>query len=87
MPDGGLHIISSAVVSVKPGAQETVAAILAGMPGTEVRAAERNKIVVILEGRSRSEVGNRLTEIALMHGVITANMVFEHVEEDGEVPG
>lgn len=86
MPDTRLHIISSAVVTVKPGCRDAVVTALGGLPSTEVRAAEGNKIVVILEGASRGEVGGRLAEVALIEGVITANMVFEHVEEDGEVP-
>lgn len=88
MAEARLHVISSAVVTVKPGRQSAVAEALARLPQTEVRAAEGGKIVVLLEGASRGEVGGRLTEIALLEGVITANMVFEHVEdEDGEVRG
>jgi periplasmic nitrate reductase NapD len=77
-------VISSAVVSVLPGRLEAVAGALSSRPGVEVRAAEHNKIVVIIEGSTRDEVGGRLTGIALMDGVITANMVFEHVEETGD---
>jgi len=86
MPDMRLHIISSAVVTVKPGHFDAVVAALGGLPLTEVKAAQGNKIVVVLEGATRGEVGGRLTHIALIDGVISANMVFEHVEEDGEVP-
>ncbi len=86
MPDPRLHIISSAVVTVKPGHLETVAAAIGELPLAEVKAAERNKLVVILEGATRGDVGGRLTHIALLEGVVSANMVFEHVEEDGEVP-
>lgn len=82
MPERRLHVISSAVIMVRPGAEQAVVASLAALPETEVVAAERNKIVVVLEGAGRGEVGSRLAAISLMQGVLTANMVFEHVEEE-----
>jgi Uncharacterized protein involved in formation of periplasmic nitrate reductase len=87
MSEDRLHIVSSAVVLVRPGEAEAVARALAGLPLTEVAASAGNKIVVVLEGASRGEVGARLTTIALMDGVVGANMVFEHAESDGEDPG
>ena len=81
MRKDGLHVISTAVVSVLPGRQGEVISTLAALPDTEVAAAGvNNKIVVLLEGRSRGDVGARLAQIALMEGVVTASMVFEHVE-------
>lgn len=85
MPESAMHIISSAVVSVMPGRREAVVEALVGMSGAEVRAAEGSKIVVILEGADRGEVGGRLLRIADLDGVVSANMVFEHVEIDAEV--
>jgi nitrate reductase NapD len=86
MPERSGHVISSAVVTVKPGWRDAVTAALADVPGAEIRAAEGSKMVVLLEGPTRGEVGGRLAAIALMDGVVSANMVFEHVEEeDGEV--
>lgn len=76
-----LHLISSAVVTTLPGREEATAAIIAAMPGLEVMALGRGKIIVVLEGGSAGEVGNLLTEIAGMAGVVSATMVFEHVEE------
>jgi periplasmic nitrate reductase NapD len=74
--------IASAVVAVMPCRRDDVASTLSALPHTEVSAAEGSKIVVILEGRTRGEIGERLAQIAMMEGVITANMVFEHT--DGE---
>ena len=78
------HVISSAVVTVLPGRLDEVAAALAGLEGTEVAAATNGRIVIVLEGGSRGAVGGRLAAIALMDGVVSANMVFEHVEDDEE---
>jgi nitrate reductase NapD len=72
--------ISSAVVSVLPGRLDSIAATLSDLPGVEVRAAEGSKIVIVLEA-PRGETGRQLVEIALLDGVVSANMVFEHIEE------
>lgn len=80
------HIISSAVISVVPGAESHVRSRLAALSGTEVGPAGGNKIVIVLEGRTRDEVGARLAQIALMDGVIAASLVFEHIEEDKGLP-
>jgi periplasmic nitrate reductase NapD len=74
--------ISSAVVAVKPGCESTVKAALSGLSGVEVHAADRSRIVVTIEGYSTGELGDRLTGISLMDGVIAANMVFEHSEQE-----
>ena len=73
-------VISSAVVSVLPDRLDSVAATLAGLADVEVHAAEGRKIVIVLEA-PRGAAGNRLVEISLLDGVVSANMVFEHSEE------
>ena len=85
MREDQTHIISSAVVSVMPAAMDQIKSELAALPGTEVGPTGENKIVIVLEGRTRGELGARLAQIALMDGVVTANMVFEHIEEDKEL--
>lgn len=80
-PDA-LHV-SGAVVVTLPGRQAEVLAALSGRPGIEVHAAERDRIVVTLEGRSTGEMGDRLTAIALLPGVVAANLVFEHSDSTG----
>ncbi|MGH6763318.1 MAG: chaperone NapD [Phyllobacterium sp.] len=75
------HHISSAVISVLPGRMTHVLALLEQMPDLEVSAHDAGKIVVVLEGNSTGALGERLTHIALLDGVITANMVFEHIEK------
>ncbi len=74
------HCISSAVVLVLPHREEEMAGRLAGIPGVEVRARGNNRFVLVLEGPGNGAVGGLLTRIAVMDGVIAANMVFEHVE-------
>jgi nitrate reductase NapD len=74
------HHISSAVVSVLPAMADAVLSHLSRMDGVEVHGHQRGKIVVVIEGASTGALGDSLTRIALLDGVVTANMVFEHIE-------
>lgn len=74
------HHISSAVVTARPERCPELARDIAALPQTEIHAIEGSKIIVIMEGESSGEIGSRLTAIALMDGVFSANLVFEHVE-------
>ena len=84
--DRRYHHISSAVVSVLPKMADDVVARLSGMPDVEIHAHEGGKIVVTFEGESTGAMGDHLTRIALLDGVVAANMVFEHIEAE-EVTG
>lgn len=74
------HCVSSAVVTLLPGREDEVAARLDEMQGVEIRARQGAKMVVLLEGPGSGAVGSLLVQIAVMEGVVSANMVFEHVE-------
>lgn len=78
-----LHL-SSAVVLAKPDTAEDVANRLALLDGVEVHAREAGKIVIVMEAASAGALGSRLAEISLMDGVISANMVFEHLDTSEE---
>lgn len=72
--------ISSAVVTVFPERCDAVVSQINALPGTEVHRAENGKIVIVLEGGSTGEIGGRLAAIALMDGVLSANLVFEQID-------
>ena len=72
--------ISSAVVVTMPHTQERVVAQLAEMPNVEIYAHQDGKIVVVIEGTSTGMLGEILSRISVLEGVVAANMVFEHVE-------
>jgi len=76
------HHISSAVVLALPARLEEVGGRLATMPGVEVHASEGSRIVITIEGTSSGALGETLTAISVMDGVLAANMVFEHAEEE-----
>ena len=79
---GRRYHISSAVVAALPGREAEILAALPRLPGVEVHAVENARIVVTIEGYSTGELGDQLTRISAMPGVIAANMVFEHSEAE-----
>jgi nitrate reductase NapD len=74
--------ISSAVVSVWPKHAAKVVERLQAMEGVEVHAAEASKIVILIEGSSTGALGERLTQINLLDGVLAASLVFEQIYSD-----
>ena len=83
MPEGRWHV-SSAVVNVAAADRESVQARIGALEGVEVHGGDATRIIVTIEGTSTGQLGDRLTEINLMPGVLVANMVFEHAEETEE---
>lgn len=81
MPSRRYHV-SGAVVAVIPGREEEVLAALPELPGVEVHGSNASRVVITIEGDSTGELGDRLTSISAMDGVIAANMVFERSEEE-----
>ncbi|TCL70579.1 chaperone NapD [Rhizobium sp. BK251] len=77
------HHISSAVIVTRASDEASVLAVLKTEPNVEVHAHERGKIVVVIEGASTGELGACLQRISQLSGVVTANMVFEHVLTEG----
>ncbi|MEQ8356028.1 MAG: chaperone NapD [Kiloniellaceae bacterium] len=74
------HHISSAVVSARPEFCQGVAERIASLPDTEVHYVAESKIVIVMEGSSQDAIGGRLTHIALMDHVLSANLVYEIVD-------
>ncbi len=72
--------ISSAIVLVRPDRVPAVTEAINALPDTEVWHGEAGKLVVVLEGPTSRAVGDRLAGIALIDGVISANLVYEQVE-------
>ena len=73
--------VSSAVISVKPGEMNGVLDAVDRLEGVDIFGRDGSRIIVTIEGASTGALGDRLTEISLMPGVLAANMVFEHAEE------
>lgn len=73
------HHISSAVIVALPARREDIRAQLQRMPGVEVHAGDGSRLVVTIEGPTSGMLGETLSRISLIAGVISANMVFEHI--------
>lgn len=73
--------ISSALVLAFPDRRADVTEQISRLPDTEVHGIENGKIVVVLEGTDIGVIGERLTAISLMDGVLAANLVFEQLCE------
>lgn len=78
--------ISSAVVSVLPARCGAVAQAIAAMPGTEIHYQTDSKIVIVIEAPDSGTVAERLTGIAALDGVLSANMVFEQIDGPEDHP-
>jgi nitrate reductase NapD len=77
---GELHI-SSLVVHARPETLAAVRAAIARLPGAEVHGSNAHgKIVVTLETSSEGDILTRLDEIGRMRGVMSAVLVYHHVE-------
>jgi nitrate reductase NapD len=46
-----------------------------------VHAGDGSRIVITIEGPTSGMLGETLTTISVMDGVLAANMVFEHAED------
>ncbi|MEK1889464.1 MAG: chaperone NapD [Phyllobacterium sp.] len=74
--------ISSAVIMTRPAMQDAVLARLEELENVEVHVHQGNKIVVVIEGTSTGILGDCLSQISALDGVVAANMVFEHIETE-----
>jgi periplasmic nitrate reductase NapD len=74
------HHLSSLVVHARPERREEVEERLRSM-GCEIHIASgTGKLVVTLEADSARTLGDALTAMQLLDGVLAATLVFHHVE-------
>lgn len=76
------YYVSSAVIVVKPLCEASVCIALRSMDRVEVHASEGGKIIAVIEGRTSGQLGATLSEIFGIPGVVAANMVYEHSENE-----
>jgi len=73
--------IASLVVHCRPGGVASLEGLIAALPGAEVPASDAaGKLVVTLESDSEQTIARQLEEIGAMAGVLSATLVFHHVE-------
>ena len=77
--------ISSLVVHARPEHAATVVKALLSMPGAEIPVQDPNgKLIVTLETTTDSEIVDRINNIHAIPGVLSATLVFHHVESDDQ---
>jgi periplasmic nitrate reductase NapD len=76
--------ISSLIVQAMPDTMPAVTASVSAMPGLEVHAVEAGKMVVVLETADEGEIVARMSEINLLDGVMSVNLVYHQVDRVDE---
>jgi periplasmic nitrate reductase NapD len=72
--------ISSLVLHVRSEDVPAFRGALTRIPGAEIHAERIGKFVVTLETQSEADIVTRLNDISLLQGVLSAALVFHHVE-------
>lgn len=78
-PDREVHI-AGLVVQARPGDAQAVAAALSRLPGTELRAAEGGRLVVVCEGGSGGEILDLIARMRDLPGVLNVALAYQHAE-------
>ncbi|MEQ8321047.1 MAG: chaperone NapD [Rhodospirillales bacterium] len=74
--------ISSLIVQAQPTRLEEVAEMIISR-GAEIPARDPcGKLVVILETESETTIADFLNDVAVMDGVLSANLVFHHIDDN-----
>jgi periplasmic nitrate reductase NapD len=78
-----VHIFSL-IVQAMPDTMPAVTASVSAMPGLEIHAVSEGKMVVVLETADEGEIVARLSEINLLDGVMSVNLVYHQVDQAEE---
>ncbi|WP_282607933.1 chaperone NapD [Pelagibius sp. Alg239-R121] len=74
--------ISSLVVQVHPESMAGIMNAIERLPGAEIHASSPlGKIVIVLDLNDDSALSDRIGQIQKMQGVLSASLVFHHVED------
>ncbi|MGF7174145.1 chaperone NapD [Azospirillum doebereinerae] len=77
---GNEHHLASLLLHVRPECRTAVRATVAAMPGVEIHIEQQGKMVVTVEGPHEGWIADRMTSLHLLDGVLSAVMVFHHLE-------
>jgi periplasmic nitrate reductase NapD len=74
--------VASLLVQVRPERLETVARIIARLPGSQIyRRSPQGKLVVVIEADSIGDIGITLNLISSLPHVLSAALVFHGTDE------
>lgn len=77
--------ISSLVVHVRPDSMDTIQEYIEGQGGEIPAIDPVGKMVIVLETPTDSAVTDFANHIALMDGVLSANLVFHHFDSSEQI--
>jgi periplasmic nitrate reductase NapD len=74
--------VASLLVQVRPERLDTVARIIAGLPGSQIYSrSPQGKLVVVIEADNVGDIGITLNLISSMPHVLSAALVFHGTDE------
>ena len=78
--------ISGVLVHTQPDLSASISQDLTSLDGVEVHANDNGRLVVTVEDDTTHSMADRVTEIQLMNGVLSAAVIYHHNEalEDEE---
>ena len=77
--------ISGIIVQATPAKIEQVKEALLALPGVDIPIdGEDGRLVVIIEENGAKAAGEALMKMQNIEGVLSANLVYQHMEEEGE---
>ena len=68
------------LVHTRPGAAKRLSTTLASLPGVEVHAADRDRLVVTVEGSPGQSCIDTISQLHTIDGVLCASLVYQHTE-------
>lgn len=75
--------ITSFIILCRPQMHEAVRDSVADLPGVEIRyCGDNGKIVALAEGGSEAHIGDAISRMQSIPGVIAANMVYHGIDEE-----
>lgn len=77
--DREVHI-AGVVVQARPGDEDRVGDALSRLPGTELRAADAGRLVVVCEGASGDEILDLMARMRDLPGVLNVALAYQHAE-------
>ncbi len=76
--------VSSLVVQARPDRLDEIADAITSR-GADIPASDPcGKLVVVLETDNEAKIADFLNEIAVLDGVLSANLVFHHIDDEAQ---
>ena len=75
--------VSSFIVHVSPGVQDSIYQELTHIPHAEVHGGEpAGKLIVVMESEHEHQILDAINHIQTLDGVISATLVYHHIDDE-----